>query len=137
MAERKVSAPAAPLGSGTLGLGALGTDSPPGLKLRGGAPDDGMRSGRKVSSLSMGPGPPSGLEHHISFDAASNSQRFLPPASAAISPQEDEDLDLKLAHKLGIADSLSDGRISPAPVRNRCEPARHGDTLKTFLKLLN
>ena len=120
MAERKVSAPAAPLGG--LGLG-LGADSPPALKLRGGAPDDGLRGaggaggagGRKVSSLSMGPGPPSGLEHHISFDAASNGQRFLPA-----SPQEEEEMDLKLAHKLGIADSPSDGHISPSPVRTRC-----------------
>lgn len=91
-AERKTSAPAAPLSLSA-------TDSPPALKLRGGAPDtspsEARGPGRKLSSLSS---------------ADAGRQRFAPPV-------DDEEMDHKLAQKLGISDSMSDGHISPSRTR--------------------
>ncbi|KAE8740069.1 hypothetical protein FOCC_FOCC014437, partial [Frankliniella occidentalis] len=93
-AERKISAPAAPLSHVQL-------DGSPALnKLRGGAPDSNpgeARQGRKLSSLS-------------SFDGQ-RSRSYLP--TGELTGEEDEEMDHKLAQKLGISDSLSDGHITP------------------------
>lgn len=119
-AERKTSAPAAPL---SLPSGAdspmdsardSARDTSPALKLRGGAPDsnpsESKGPGRKLSGLSVA-------------DAPRQQQQRFPPTA-----DDEEEMDHKLAQKLGISDSASDGPVSPS--RTSFSYAMHPGILK-------